>query len=515
MTANQLISVGDAAISSQIARSPRYDRSRLDCGIAHIGVGNFHRAHQALYLNEYLHDHHQDWTVHGVGLLDADADLIQAMNSQDNLYVLAERAIAQDRFQIVGSIKHFTHAPSDPQPVSALLASAEIKIISLTITEKGYHYTPAGDLDVEHPQVRADLIDGATPRTALGNLFAAARMRMMNHGAPVTIMSCDNVPGNGDMVRRLLLQFAELREPRVAAWIRSNTSSPNCVVDRITPPVTGETRAFIQGAIGVDDRCPVVSESYLQWIVEDRFIKGRPELESVGVRYTDDVTPYEQMKVRLLNGSHSALAYVSYLMGYRRVDLAMRDPLVRGFVRRYMDEDATPAVPAVAGIDLDTYKSTLIERFSNPAIADQVQRLAEDGSTKILNFMVPALEHQLASGGSVKWFAFALAAWYRYLRGIDEAGSAIEISDPMRDRLTARAKNEPHDPLQLLSVTEIFGNTVSSNRLMYRCVRESLDAIDGLGTRRALVRLLDVEPPSPARGGRARAGPGPADLSGR
>lgn len=485
-----LIPVRDAWTLPGVATFPRYDRSKLGCGIAHIGVGNFHRSHQALYLHEYLQTHPQDWMVHGVGLLDADAGLIQAMTSQDGLYTLIERSGSRDTLEVIGSIKRLSHAPAEPQSVVQLLASGDVKIVSLTITEKGYHYTSSGDLDVDQPVIRADLSRGAVPRSALGYLFAAAEQRMVTGGPALTVMSCDNLPGNGDMTRRLLLQFAELKEPAVARWIGDNVSFPNSMVDRITPATTDRTRAFVRDTFGVDDRCPVVSESYVQWVLEDRFANGRPELEAVGVQLTGDVEPYEKLKVRLLNGSHSALAYIAYLMGYRNVDAAMNDPAIRAFVQRYMDDDITPTLPPVPGIDVAAYKQTLIERFSNPAISDQVQRLAMDASRKIPNSIVPPLEHQLSTRGSIHWLAFALAAWYRYLYGTDESGAPIEITDPMRDELVARARSAPDDPTPLLSMREIFGERIPADGRLAASVQESLDAIRTVGTRQALERLL-------------------------
>jgi mannitol 2-dehydrogenase len=338
--------------------------------------------------------------------------------------------------------------------------------------------------------IKADLSAGAAPRSAFGYLFAAAEQRMANRGPAFTIMSCDNLPGNGHLTRRLLLQFAGAKDPAVARWIEDNIAFPNSMVDRITPAVTEQTRAFVRETFGVDDRCPVVSESYLQWVLEDSFANSRPQLEEVGVQITGDVEPYEKLKVRLLNGTHSALSYVAYLMGYREVDRAMGDPAIRAFVRRYMDDDITPTLPPVPGIDIGAYKQTLVERFSNPAISDQVQRLAMDGSAKIRNSIVPPLEHQLTTGGSIRWIAFALAAWYRYLYGTDEAGALIEVTDPMRDELTARARSAPDDPTPLLSVRQIFGDRVGANDRVAASVKESLDAIRTLGTRQALERFL-------------------------
>jgi mannitol 2-dehydrogenase len=369
-----------------------------------------------------------------------------------------------------------------------LLASPAIKIISLTVTEKGYYYDAAGDLDVEHPDVKADL-QGTTPRTTLGVLFHAAKERKAHNGSPITLLSCDNLPHNGDLLRHLLLQFAELKEPAVAGWIRNNTACPNSMVDRITPTVTRDTQNFVRKTFATDDRCPVVSEAYLQWVLEDTFINGRPQLETVAVpvhlesqsvavkvQFTGDVEPYEKLKMRLLNGSHSALAYVAYLMGARFVDDAMRDPVVRGFVQRYMDE-ITPTIPDVPGVDIGAYKVTLIERFANAAISDQVQRLAEDGSKKIRNFVVPPLTEQLVGGGSIQCSAFALAAWFRYLRGVDEQNMPIDIVDPLRTMLTERAALHPHDPTQLLAVAPVFGEHLAANNRLAVAAKNCLDAI--------------------------------------
>jgi mannitol 2-dehydrogenase len=481
-----------AATAAPAAASlPRYDRAKLACGIAHMSLGNFHRAHQANYLHEYLQTHPENWLIHSIGCLPADRPLVEAMQSQDNLYTLTERSGSEDKMKIIGSIKKTSWAPANPAEIIQLLASNDIKIISLTITEKGYFYNSNGDLDLTNPVILTDLAGEGSPQSALGYLFWAARQRMLTQAAPVTIMSCDNLPGNGHLTRRLLLEFAEAKEPAVGRWIRNNVAFPNSMVDRITPAVTPQTLDFVRDTFGIADRCPVASESYLQWVLEDNFANGRPQLEEVGVQLTGDVEPYEKLKVRLLNGSHLALAFPAYLMGFRLVDAAMNDPLIRQFLQRYMDEDITPTLPPVPGIDLPAYKQSLLRRFANPAISDQVPRLTLDGSPKIRNAIVPPLKHQLAGGGSIKWLAFTLAAWYRYLGGLDESGGAIEIVDPMSEVLQARAQSAPTDPAQLLAITEIFGKSLGQNNRLIGEVRASLEAIRSLGTRQALIQLLE------------------------
>ena len=488
--AGRFVRVQDAWSLPAVAGFPRYDRAQRGCAVAHLGVGNFHRAHQALFLHEYLQQRPEDWMIHGVSLLPSDRDLVRAMHAQGNLYTLTERSGARDTIRVVGAIQAVTHAPADPLAVVRLLAARAIQIVSLTITEKGYYYNVARDLDLDHPVVRADLTPHAVPQSALGYLCAAARARMIHRGAPFTVVSCDNLPGNGDLTRRLLLQFADRKDAAVGAWIRANVAFPNSMVDRITPAVSAATRAFVRDAFGIDDQCPVISEAFRQWVIEDRFAGGRPPLETVGVQFVERTEPYEVLKVRLLNGTHSALAYPAYLMGWRTVDGALADPLLRRFVQRYMEEDITPTIPAVPGIDVPAYRAQLLERFANPAISDQVQRLAQDGSQKIRNAIVPPLVQQWAAGGSITWIAFALAAWYRYLRGVDEHGAPIAIDDPLRETLCERARLGPGDPTGLLSLQEVFGPDLAGPSRVSQAVKAQLDAIDQLGTRAALGRLL-------------------------
>lgn len=482
-----------------------YNRSTLACGIAHIGVGNFVRSHLAVFVHEYLRNQPEDWMICGVGLREADRSLVEAMNRQNNLYTLTERAGSRAACKVVGSIKDFSYVPSQPDQVIRRLASDAIKIVSLTVTEKGYYHDAAGDLHVDHPDVQADL-HGALPRTALGLLFHIANERKLNNGSPFTIVSCDNVPGNGDRLRHLLGQFAEVRDRSVAGWIRDNTSYPNSMVDRITPTVTPATRDFVRDSFGIDDECPVMSEAYLQWVLEDTFINGRPRWETVSVpvqlesqsvavsvQLTSDARPYELLKMRLLNGSHSALAYVAYLMGIRFVDDAMHNTLVLHFVQRYMKAIA-PTVPDVSGIDIPSYQATLIERFGNAAIRDQVQRLAEDGSTKIHNFLVPPLEALLTLGAPIDAVAFALAAWFRYLRGVDEHGQPIKVVDPLADVLGELAQSQPHDPGRLLAVRNVFGDRIAASAHVAVTVKGYLDLIDRVGMRQACVQFLDPAP---------------------
>lgn len=448
---------------AQNFEAPTYDRAALKPGILHMSVGGFHRSHQAVYIDNLLKQNPGDWMITGVGLLPNDAANIKALEDQDGLYAVLERAPESDHVRIVGSMKNVLHAPANPQAVLDLIASPETKIVSLTVTEKGYYYDDKRNLILDHPAVKADLDAGNAPVTALGYLARGIKARMQNNGGAFTIMCCDNLPGNGEVTKHILLQFVNAFDATLTPWIEENISFPNAMVDRITPVTTDAIKATLADEHGIDDAWPVVCEDYIQWVLEDNFKAGRPALEQVGVQVVADVEPYEKMKVRLLNGSHSALSYVSYLMGYRDVDAAMADPLIKQFVENYM-EDVTPCVPDVPGIDLTQYKAKLVSRFANPAVRDQVLRLCEDGSAKIPNSIVPPIEYATENMGSIKWLALAMAAWLRFLNGVDEQNNAIPVKDPMKDTLTARAQNAPRDPLSLLGVEQIFGRKIIGDK---------------------------------------------------
>lgn len=484
------MNIKEAIGSENIESFPTYDRAKYKCGIAHMSVGGFHRSHQALYLDRYLQSYPSDWMIYGIGNLEQDLTLIKAMNSQDNLYTLTERSSTTDVIRVIGSIKEFIHAPSNQKETLDVLASDDIKIISLTITEKGYCYDSSKNLDLADPGIAADLKSPETPSTVIGYVYQAAKMRMDRGGQPFTLLSCDNLPSNGNVAKRIITQYAAQLDSKVEEWINNNVSFPNSMVDRITPAPNADTVKFVFEKFGIEDPGALISEDFLQWIVEDDFINGRPALEEVGVQFVKDVEPYEKCKVRLLNGSHSALSYISYLLGYREVDIAMSDPLVNDFVCRYMDEDITNCIPEVPGVDLKTYKRVLVERFSNPAISDKIQRLAMDGSEKIPNALVPPIEYGIKNSEPLNCLVFAVAAWYRYLRGVDESGVAIEITDPKADILKNLANANPLDPSEFLKMKEIFGENIGSNSSFGDAVKHALLEIETIGIKDALTKLL-------------------------
>jgi mannitol 2-dehydrogenase len=469
---------------------PTYNRDALDVGVVHMSVGGFHRSHQAVYLDKLLNHEPQNWMIAGVGLTPQDKTNLDHLSQQDGLYTVLERAPDKDAASIIGSIKELIHAPTQSEKVINAIANPAIKILSLTITEKGYYYDENRHLDFSQANIIHDIALPAIPKTAYGFITKGLQKRIADNAGPITIMCCDNLPGNGHITHHLLIQFLEKAAPELVAWVEQNVSFPNAMVDRITPVTTPAVQDILARDFSVHDQWPVVCEDYLQWILEDKFIAGRPAFEKVGVQMVADVEPYEKMKVRLLNGSHSALSYMSYLMGYRAVDKAMADPLIKAFVKRYMDEDITPSVPAVPGIDLKAYKEKLIDRFSNPSISDQVQRLAEDGSQKIRNAIVPPLEFQLESGGSISSIALALAAWWRYLNGVDEVQQPIAIKDPVAEALSNAARLSPKDPVALLSFDAIFGKQLSANAQLVAKMTEYLESIYAHGMRKTLEDFL-------------------------
>jgi mannitol 2-dehydrogenase len=479
-----------AEIEPQIP-GPNYNRDALKCGILHMSVGGFHRSHQAVYIHDLMNKSPSNWMICGVGLLPNDLNNINALKEQNGLYTVIERTANGDSAIVVGSMKEVIHAPSNPQVVIDRMMDPDIRIVSLTITEKGYYYDSTRNLDLNNDLIKNDLENPTSPKTMYGYVVGALARRRQNGMKPFTVMSCDNLPGNGHLTHKLILQFANAIDKELAVWIDTNVTFPNAMVDRITPVTTDEIVKLASEKFGVNDAWPVVCEDFRQWVLEDKFCDGRPALEEVGVQIVDEVDPYEKMKVRLLNSSHSALSYLSYLLGHRNVDNAMNDPLIGEFVKRYMDEDITPCVPEVPGVDLDAYKTKLIERFANPAISDQVQRLAEDGSTKIPNGMLACLRMQLANGGSYKWITLAIAGWFRYLRGIDEQGEAITIKDGMADRLKAAAQLDPRDPTALLGIRDIFGDDLLTSKEFVAEVTKQLNEIHEKGVKQVLTEALN------------------------
>lgn len=471
---------------------PRYDRSKIGQGIVHIGVGGFHRAHQTVY-TEDLFNQHKDmqWGFCGIGLLEHDARMRDVLTSQDYLYTLLERSVAEDSPRVVGSIVNYIFAPDDREAAIEKMAAAETKIVSLTITEGGYYiHSGTGGFDPSHPDIQYDLANPGQPKSSFGFLLEALNRRRLRGQAPFTIMSCDNIQGNGSVARKMLLAFARLSNAELAAWVENEVAFPNSMVDRITPATTDEHRALVSDKFGISDGWPVMTEPFKQWVIEDHFTLGRPAWESVGAQMTSNVLPYEIMKLRLLNAAHQALCYIAMLLGYEFVHEAMQDADISKLVELMMDEDVTPILPDVPGVDLTAYKQTLIERFANPAIRDQLSRIGIYGSSGIPKFVLPSIAEQLKAGGSIKFLTFIIASWFRYLDGRDEQGNTIIMKDPNAEKLHKIAVASAKSPDQLLALRELFSDELANSARFTNLVKQLLDDLYSKGAQAALNELV-------------------------
>ena len=371
------------------------------------------------------------------------------------------------------------------------MASAETRIISLTITEGGYYIDQAtGNFNEKHPDIQHDLAHPHEPRCSFGYLLEALDRRRIRGLPPVTLMSCDNIQSNGEVAKKMLTAFAELRDPVFRNWLTENVIFPNSMVDRITPATTDEHRTLVKEKFGIDDGWPVMTESFKQWVIEDHFVQGRPAWELVGAQMTTDVLPYEKMKLRLLNASHQALCYIGMLLGNQLVHETMADRDIQTLVAKMMDHEVTPLLSAVPGVDLTEYKKTLIERFANPAIRDQLSRIGIYGSSGIPKFVLPSVEDQLQRGGPIKLLSFTVASWFRYLGGLDESGKEMPMLDPMAPILRERAKAAGKDARKLLAMREIFSEELANSPAFVKQVSETLESFYEEGARSTLVKSI-------------------------
>ncbi|MGO1517404.1 MAG: mannitol dehydrogenase family protein [Arthrobacter sp.] len=473
---------------------PGYPLGQRRIGIVHFGVGGFHRAHQAMYLDALMNAGQDlDWAICGVGLMPHDQRMRDVMSDQDGLYTLVAKAPDGTRdARVIGSIARYLYAPDEPELVLEQLTDPEVRIVSLTVTEGGYNYNPStGEFDATTPAVAADLAEGAVPTTTFGFVTEALRRRRAAGIEPFTVMSCDNIQGNGHLAAKVFTTFARLKDPELGAWVAEQVPFPNSMVDRITPVTTEADRAAIAAEYGVQDAWPVVCEDFIQWVLEDRFPTGRPDWGSVGVQLVDDVEPYELMKLRLLNCSHQGIAYLGYLAGYRFAHEACSDPLLVEFLLAYMEREATPTLQPVPGIDLDAYRHELIERFANEQVQDTLARLAAESSDRIPTWLVPVIRANLSDGGAVRLSAAIVASWARYARGVDEAGQPIEVVDRLRDRVLAAAAAQDQDPLAFLRDRELFGDLADQEEFT-RPYLEALAILDDGGAL-ALLRTLRAD----------------------
>ena len=448
-----------AALPGLAARAitPDFDPAAVRPGIVHLGLGGFHRAHMARYTNDLMQRSPDAlaWGIVGAGLLPADRRMHDALAPQDNLYTLVERDAAGETRTIIASLAGTIFAGNDTAALLAALDDPAIRIVSLTVTEHGYCLNRATKrLDPAHPLIQRDLATPHAPASAIGVLVETLRRRRAARQAPPTLLTCDNIQHNGDILRAAVLALVDLQEPGLASWIEAETAFPSTMVDRITPVTASADIARLRDVDGIDDAWPVFSETFTQWVIEDRFPGGRPAWEAVGAQFVPDVAPYEFMKLRLLNGSHLAVSGMGRLIGYDTIDQSMADPLIARFMIALMDRETGPTVPPVPGIDLVAYKAKLVERFANPAIKDTVERVNTDAP---LNVLLDPLRDRLAAGAPLDLLALALAAWLRRVRGEDEQGRPIDIRHPLAAELRARAIEGGPDPRPLLALEPLFG----------------------------------------------------------
>ncbi|WP_039917976.1 mannitol dehydrogenase family protein [Cellvibrio mixtus] len=439
---------------------PKYNRDELVSGIVHLGIGAFHRAHQAFYTEAVLNQFGGDWGIIGSSL--RSASVRDQLVPQDCLYTLVERSGAGEKLQIIGAVTDTLVGPENPAALVATIAQPNIKIVSLTVTEKGYCHDPAtGNLNEAHPDIIHDLQNLEEPVSAIGFIVAALKLRYENKQKAFTALSCDNLPNNGEVLEKVVLQFAQKISPALADWIKTNATFPSTMIDRIVPATTDDDRRDIEARLGVRDEGMVVCEPFSQWVVEDKFADGRPEWEKVGVLLVNDVRIFEKIKLRLLNGAHSTMAYTGYLSGFQYISEVMEQPAFVNLVKTYMAREAGETVVAPAGFDIEAYKQQLRDRFSNKALKHRTWQIAMDGSQKLPQRLLETLREQLAGNGHIDILCLGVAAWIRYVSGVDEKGQAIEVSDPLAKELRAACDANQGNPAAtvkaVVGIQKVFG----------------------------------------------------------
>ena len=453
----------------------------------HLSVGSFHRSHQAVYFDDLAGRGHRGWGVTGVGL--RDRTMGDALVPQDGLYTVVERGAGTDHPRVVGVMGRYLFAPHDARRVVAALADARTRLVTLTVTGAGYHVdATTGVFDAGNEDLAADLRAPAAPRSALGLLVEALDARRRAHRAPFTVLSCDNMPGNGQTTRRAVVSFAHLRDARLASWIEEYVDFPSSMVDRITPRTTDADRRRLAREFGVLDRSPVMTEPFADWVIEDAFCNERPPLDEVGVRFVPDVGPYSLTKTRLLNASHLVLGALGRAAGHTTMFDVMSDPVLRAYADSLMGDEIAPSLPS-AGMDLDAYRRSLLTRLANPKMEDRLDRLCRGISLKLPRHVVPSVASARAEARPHPLLTVAVAALCRHLRGTDDLGRRFDVDDPAASRLFALAVAGGTDPRPLLSETQLFGG-LGEDEDFVRDVERALDALQRDGTRTTVARTL-------------------------
>lgn len=474
---------------------PRWDRSRLVSRIVHLGCGAFHRAHQALYTHHLLESSDSDWGICEVNLMPGhDATLIQNLKAQDLLYTVAERGAQTTELKIIGAMKEALHPEFDGcEAIIHAMARPETAIVSLTITEKGYCTDAAsGELDLNHPFIQHDIAHPQSPKSAMGYIVEALALRRQQGLKAFTVLSCDNVRENGRVAKTAVLGLAAERDPQLAEWIAEQATFPCTMVDRIVPAATEETLAQIAEQLGVDDPCAIACEPFRQWVIEDNFVNGRPDWDRVGAQFVADVVPFEMMKLRMLNGSHSFLAYLGYLGGYETIADTMTNPAYRNAARVLMLNEQAPTLSMPEGTDLAAYAELLIARFTNPSLKHRTWQIAMDGSQKLPQRLLDPIRLHLKKGEDARHLTLGVAGWMRYISGVDEQGHPIEVIDPLSAQYQAIYQQYPSIEERvraLLAIDTIFGRDLCKNTDFIERVTAACQQLHSVGARAAVAAL--------------------------
>ncbi|MEE4484610.1 mannitol dehydrogenase family protein [Serratia ficaria] len=482
----------DSALPAAIAR-PGYPRERLQPRIVHLGFGAFHRAHQALYAEKLANEHASDWGYCEISLQHGQQKIAD-LQRQELLYSVAEMDDDGWQGRVIGVVRQALHLQADGlAAVLAAMTRPEVAIVSLTVSEKGYCHHPAGgDLMTDHPDIAHDIAHPLQPRSAPGLILAALRLRRERGLPAFAVMSCDNMPANGQVTRTVITQLAQRQDAGLAEWVRREAAFPSTMVDRIVPAVTPETRRQLQSLLGgIDDEIGVACEPFSQWVIEDNFPQGRPAWERVGAELVSDVLPYEEMKLRMLNGSHSFLAYLGYLAGYQHISDCMQDADFARAARHLMLAEQAPTL-RLQGVDLAQYADSLLQRYRNRALKHRTGQIAMDGTQKLPQRLLDAIRWHLAHGGNFACLALGVAGWMRYVGGRDEQGRAIAISDPLRERLADLvAGSEEGRPrvLALLQLETVFGRDLPDTPVFVNAVCEAYQRLLALGAKAAVAAL--------------------------
>lgn len=475
-------------------QQPRYDRQQLRSRIVHFGFGAFHRAHQALLTNRVLNEKGGDWGICEISLFSGDV-LMSQLRAQDHLFTVLEKGAEGNLAIVVGAVHECLNAKLDSlAAIIEKFCEPQVAIVSLTITEKGYCIDPAtGKLDMHNTRILHDLENPTEPHSAPGILVEALHRRRERGLPPFTVLSCDNIPDNGHVVKNAVLGMAQKRSAELAGWIDAHVSFPGTMVDRIVPAATETSLAEITQELGVEDPCAISCEPFIQWVVEDNFVAGRPEWEAAGVQMVKDVLPWEQMKLRMLNGSHSFLAYLGYLAGYAHINECMEDASFREAARRVMLNEQAPTL-RITDVDLTAYADSLIDRFANPALQHRTWQIAMDGSQKLPQRMLDGIRVHLERNSAWPLLALGVAGWIRYVSGTDERGDAIDVRDPLSDKIQSlvKASSEAERVNALLTLSEVFGQDLPHNSVFVNAVNEAYQRLTRYGARQAVIETLKI-----------------------